>query len=97
MKRQDHGTVDAQRRQGIHLVTQGGDAGRRKIGLAPDAVHRQSERFDRYEVALERLASEGRAYPAYETAQELELKRKVALGRGRKSINEKHRALRAAN
>jgi glutamyl-tRNA synthetase len=31
---------------------------------------------------LARLVEAGRAYPAYETAQELELKRKVALGRG---------------
>nr|MDQ4088296.1 glutamate--tRNA ligase [Pseudomonadota bacterium] len=52
------------------------------LGLDPDEVHRQSERFGRYEAALERLAAEGRAYPAYETAQELELKRKVLLGRG---------------
>jgi len=52
------------------------------LGLAPDGEERQSARFDRYEAALVRLAEAGRAYPAYETAQELELKRKVALGRG---------------
>jgi len=52
------------------------------LGLAPDAEHRQSGRFDRYEAALERLHAAGRAYPAYETAQELELRRKVQLGRG---------------
>ena len=52
------------------------------LGLAPDEEHRQSDRFARYEAALERLAAAGRAYPAYETAQELELKRKVQLGRG---------------
>jgi len=52
------------------------------LGLAADEEYRQSERFDRYEAALERLAAAGRAYPAYETAQELELKRKVQLGRG---------------
>ncbi len=52
------------------------------LGLAPDGEERQSARFDRYEAALARLAEAGRAYPAYETAQELELKRKVALGRG---------------
>ena len=52
------------------------------LGLIPDAEARQSERFDRYEAALERLRAAGRVYPAYETAQELELKRKVALGRG---------------
>jgi glutamyl-tRNA synthetase len=52
------------------------------LGLDWDEEHRQSQRFGRYEAALERLAAAGRAYPAYETAQELELKRKVQLGRG---------------
>ena len=52
------------------------------LGLFPDGEVRQSDRFDLYEAALRRLEAEGRVYPAYETAQELELKRKVALGRG---------------
>ncbi|HET9427606.1 MAG TPA: glutamate--tRNA ligase [Allosphingosinicella sp.] len=52
------------------------------LGLTADEEHRQSQRFDHYEAALERLAAAGRAYPAFETAQELELKRKVRLGRG---------------
>ena len=39
-----------------------------------------------YEAALERLAAAGRAYPAYESAQELELKRKVQLGRGKPPV-----------
>ena len=56
------------------------------LGLDVDESHRQSERFGRYEAALERLAAAGRAYPAYETAQELELKRKVLLGRGKPPV-----------
>src|SRR4051812_23639771 len=56
------------------------------LGLAPDGEQRQSARFAAYEAALERLKSAGRVYPAYETAQELELKRKVALGRGRPPV-----------
>ena len=56
------------------------------LGLDVDEVHRQSERFARYEAALAQLAAAGRAYPAYETAQELELKRKVQLGRGRPPV-----------
>lgn len=52
------------------------------LGLEPDEEHRQSQRFDRYEAALAALHAAGRAYPAYETAQELDLKRKVQLGRG---------------
>jgi glutamyl-tRNA synthetase len=56
------------------------------LGLAPDEEHRQSLRFDRYEAALERLREAGRVYPAYETAQELDLKRKVQLSRGKPPV-----------
>jgi glutamyl-tRNA synthetase len=52
------------------------------LGLVPDEEARQSERLDLYEQAFDKLQLAGRIYPAYETAQELELKRKVALGRG---------------
>jgi glutamyl-tRNA synthetase len=52
------------------------------LGLAPDGEERQSARLALYEAAFERLLAAGRIYPAYETAQELELKRKVRLGRG---------------
>ena len=52
------------------------------LGLLPDAEYRQSERFDRYEARFAELVSAGRIYPAYETPEELELRRKVLLGRG---------------
>ena len=52
------------------------------LGLHPDGEERQSARFDLYEREFARLVAEGRVYRAYETAQELDLKRKVALGRG---------------
>lgn len=52
------------------------------LGLVPDAEVRQSERFALYEAALARLAAEGRAYRAYETAEQLDLKRKVQASRG---------------
>ncbi|TCD06925.1 glutamate--tRNA ligase [Erythrobacteraceae bacterium CFH 75059] len=52
------------------------------LGLRPDGEVRQSARLDLYKAAFARLVAEGRVYPAYETAQELELKRKVRLGRG---------------
>jgi len=52
------------------------------LGLTPDAEFRQSQRLDLYEDAFAKLKDAGRVYPAYETAQELELKRKIALGRG---------------
>jgi glutamyl-tRNA synthetase len=52
------------------------------LGLAPDGEVRQSERFALYEAALARLAAQGRAYRAYETPAELDLKRKVQQARG---------------
>lgn len=52
------------------------------LGLNPDGEARQSARFDRYEARFAELVAAGRIYPAYETAQELELKRKILLGRG---------------
>lgn len=52
------------------------------LGMAPDGEERQSLRFELYEHEFQRLVTAGRVYRAYETAQELDLKRKVQLGRG---------------
>ncbi|KUR73621.1 glutamine--tRNA ligase [Novosphingobium fuchskuhlense] len=52
------------------------------LGLHPEREERQSARFAIYEAAFETLVAAGRLYRCYETAQELELKRKVLLGRG---------------
>ncbi len=52
------------------------------LGLDPDREERQSQRRALYEDAFERLRAAGRVYRCYETAQELDLKRKVLLGRG---------------
>ena len=52
------------------------------LGLVPDGEARQSARFALYEARFDALRDAGRVYPAYETAQELDLKRKIALGRG---------------
>lgn len=52
------------------------------LGLHPDAEERQSARFALYERHFQALVGAGRIYPAYESAQELELKRKVLAGRG---------------
>jgi glutamyl-tRNA synthetase len=52
------------------------------LGLEWSREERQSTRLDAYEAAFEQLREAGRIYPAYETQQELELKRKVLLGRG---------------
>src|SRR5690606_14843929 len=52
------------------------------LGLVPDGEERQSRRFALYEAAFDRLRAAGRVYPAYETQQELDLKRKILAGRG---------------
>ncbi|MEY4239167.1 MAG: hypothetical protein RL339_1768, partial [Pseudomonadota bacterium] len=52
------------------------------LGLVPDGEERQSARFDLYEREFQQLVAIGRVYRCYETAQELDLKRKVLLGRG---------------
>jgi glutamyl-tRNA synthetase len=54
----------------------------RWLGVPPDRVVRQSERFDLYGAAAERLKAAGRLYPAYETADELDYRRKRQLARG---------------
>ncbi len=52
------------------------------LGLEADGEERQSARLALYEAAFETLREAGRVYPCYETAQELDLKRKIQLGRG---------------
>jgi len=52
------------------------------LGLVWDERYNQSKRFDRYEDAAERLKAAGRLYPAYETGEELDRRRKVQLARG---------------
>jgi len=47
------------------------------LGMTPDGEVRQSDRFALYDAALECLAASGHAYPAYETADELDLKRRL--------------------
>jgi glutamyl-tRNA synthetase len=72
--------TDAERSQEIFV-----EAIRRDLawlGLAPHGEARQSARFALYEARFDALRDAGRVYPAYETAQELDLKRKIALGRG---------------
>lgn len=59
------------------------------LGLVPDKSVRQSERFDLYEREFERLKKAGRVYACYETAEELELRRKVLLGRGLPPVYER--------
>ena len=59
------------------------------LGLKPDTIVRQSERFDLYEREFDRLKAAGRVYACYETPDELELRRKVLLGRGLPPVYER--------
>ncbi len=52
------------------------------LGVRPDLVVRQSDRVALYAAAAERLKRNGRLYPAYETADELDRRRKRLQVRG---------------
>ena len=52
------------------------------LGIVPDAVLRQSERFALYHAAVGKLREAGRLYPCFETAEELDRKRKRQQARG---------------
>lgn len=51
------------------------------LGIEPDLVLRQSDRFALYEQAVTKLKDAGVLYPCYETAEELERRRKIRLSR----------------
>ncbi|MFZ4747438.1 MAG: glutamate--tRNA ligase [Sphingomonas sp.] len=59
------------------------------LGLIRDGEERQSARFTLYETQFERLRISGRVYACYETPEELDLRRKVLLGRGLPPIYER--------
>jgi glutamyl-tRNA synthetase len=59
------------------------------LGLNPDAEARQSERFALYERNFEALKAAGRVYACYDTPEELDLRRKVLLGRGLPPVYER--------
>ncbi len=52
------------------------------LGITPDRVEWQSKRFDRYNDVVARLKAEGKLYPCYETADELDRRRKRQEARG---------------
>ena len=59
------------------------------LGLGPDSIVRQSGRFDLYNREFERLKAARRVYACYETPDELDLRRKVLLGRGLPPVYER--------
>ncbi len=56
------------------------------LGLSWDDSFSQSDRFAEYDAAADTLRGMGLLYPCYETADELERKRKIALSRGRPPV-----------
>jgi glutamyl-tRNA synthetase len=59
------------------------------LGLIPDGEERQSARFALYDAQFEALKTDGRVYACYETPEELDLRRKVLLGRGLPPVYER--------
>jgi glutamyl-tRNA synthetase len=72
--------TDAERSREEHVEAIRADLG--WLGLAFSQEHRQSSRHELYERRFAELVAAERVYPGYETQQELELKRKILLGRG---------------
>ena len=56
------------------------------LGLTTDEIHYQSKRFDLYDKAAEKLKADGRLYRCYETADELERKRRRQLATGKPPV-----------
>jgi glutamyl-tRNA synthetase len=52
------------------------------LGIKPHVTVRQSGRFERYAAAAEMLKAKGLLYPAYETGDELDRRRKRQMARG---------------
>jgi glutamyl-tRNA synthetase len=77
---------DTDTERSTRAYADGIEADLRWLGLTWDEFARQSDRIDRYDAAVERLKAAGRLYPCYETAEELELKRKLQLKSGRPPI-----------
>ena len=51
------------------------------LGLHPAGIVRQSERFELYEREFDKLRADGRVYACTETPEELDIQRKILLGR----------------
>ncbi|WP_066798067.1 glutamate--tRNA ligase [Sphingomonas soli] len=79
--------TDAERSEDRHVESIRADLA--WMGLGYDGEERQSARADRYEVVFADLVARAWVYPAYETPDELELRRKVLLGRGLPPVYER--------
>lgn len=78
----DDTDIERSRKEYEHAI----EADLRWLGLTWDEKHNQAARFLVYQQAADRLKAEGRLYPCFETAEELEVKRRVALASGKPPI-----------
>jgi len=60
------------------------------LGLKWDETFSQSDRFEKYEAAAEKLKKEGILYPCYETADELDRQRKLQRVQGKPPVYNRH-------
>ena len=79
-----HDDTDAERSREEYVTAIEGDL--RWLCLDWDRRERQSSRLARYGEVLERLKQSGHVYAAYESAEELSLKRKAQLNAGRPPV-----------
>lgn len=56
------------------------------MGMPWDDTFNQSDRFEKYDAAADKLKAAGLLYACYETPDELERKRKIALSRGKPPV-----------
>ncbi|WP_394694225.1 glutamate--tRNA ligase [Hyphobacterium sp.] len=56
------------------------------LGLNWDETFKQSDRFDQYDAAAQKLKDMGLLYPAYETGDELDRKRKIQRAQGKPPV-----------
>jgi glutamyl-tRNA synthetase len=56
------------------------------LGLDWDETFKQSDRFDKYDAAAQKLKDLGLLYPAYETGDELDRKRKIQRAQGKPPV-----------
>lgn len=56
------------------------------LGLHWSEEHKQCDRLERYREAMQPLIEAGRLYPCYETPEELEVRRKLQVSRGKPPI-----------
>lgn len=77
---------DTDRERSTEAFAEQIDEDLRWLGMDWDQRVRQSDRLDRYAKALEALKAAGRAYPCYETPEELSLRRKAQLTAGKPPV-----------